>query len=109
MKKGDVILIPFPFTNLSGEKLRPALVLHVSFSDVTVAFITTQLGFREPINILIKPDPENGLRLDSVIILHKLATIAKELIEGRLGSISDDVLREVDQKLITIFKINVNP
>ncbi len=40
MIKGGIIRIPFPFTDLSGNKLRPALVLAVDRDDVTVAFIT---------------------------------------------------------------------
>ncbi len=43
MNKGEIILITFPFTDLSGSKLRPALVLAADKEDVTVAFITTNL------------------------------------------------------------------
>ena len=43
MKKGDIVLIPFPFTDLTGTKNRPALILIDSDEDVTVSFITTQL------------------------------------------------------------------
>mgnify|MGYP003344528084 CR=1 FL=1 len=41
MTKGDIVLIPFPFTDLTGSKLRPALILATTEHDVTVAFITT--------------------------------------------------------------------
>lgn len=41
MKKGDLILIPFPFTDLSGNKNRPALVLINSELEITVAFISS--------------------------------------------------------------------
>jgi mRNA interferase MazF len=43
MPKGTTVLIPFPYTDLSGSKLRPALIIAETQLDVTVAFITTQL------------------------------------------------------------------
>ena len=41
MPKGDIILITFPFTDLSGSKLRPAIILASTTLDFTVCFITT--------------------------------------------------------------------
>lgn len=43
MKKGDIVLISFPFTDLLGIKNRPAIILATSDLDITVAFISTQL------------------------------------------------------------------
>ncbi len=41
MQKGDVILIVCPFTDLSGNKLRPALVVAETLAYLTVLLITT--------------------------------------------------------------------
>ena len=41
MAKGTIVLITFPFTDLSGSKLRPVVILAETIEDVTVAFITT--------------------------------------------------------------------
>ena len=60
MAKGDIVLITFPFTDLSGSKLRPALILTESELDITVSFITTQIGWREVTDILLKPTSVAG-------------------------------------------------
>jgi mRNA interferase MazF len=41
--KAKIILIHFPFTNLTDFKLRPALVIHESENDVVVAFISSKI------------------------------------------------------------------
>lgn len=41
--KGKIVLIPFPFTNLTAAKLRPALVLFDGEGDVVVAFISSRV------------------------------------------------------------------
>jgi mRNA interferase MazF len=62
MKKGDIVLLSFPFTDLKGKKIRPALVLVVSDLDVIVAFITTQFKWQNAFDILLEPDESNGLK-----------------------------------------------
>jgi mRNA interferase MazF len=62
MVKGDIILITFPFTDLSGSKLRPTVVLSANELDVTVCFITTQLQWQELTDVPLLPTLFNGLR-----------------------------------------------
>jgi len=51
MAKGEIVVITFPFTDLSGSKLRPAVILADTTQDVTVAFINTQLKWQEPTEV----------------------------------------------------------
>jgi len=103
--KGTILLIPFPFTDLSGSKLRPAVVLSESQFDVTVSFITTQLQWQEPTDVLLTPSAINKIKKLSLIRLNKLATIDKTLIKGKIGSVLPAQLIEINQKLKIIFQI----
>ncbi len=105
MPKGNIVLIPFPFTDLSGNKLRPALILTETLIDVTVSFITTQLQWQESTDIILQPNITNGIKKTSLVRLSKLATIDKSLVRGKLGSISQIQIVELNQKLLTIFQI----
>jgi mRNA interferase MazF len=62
MKKGDIVLIPFPFTNLTAIKNRPALILIDSNEDITVSFITTELKWQEKFDVRLEPSYINGLK-----------------------------------------------
>ncbi len=75
MAKGEIVVIMFPFTDLSGSKLRPAVVLADTTHDVTVAFITTQLKWQEATDVLLAPTLINSLKKTSLIRTSKLATL----------------------------------
>ncbi|HEY8927661.1 MAG TPA: type II toxin-antitoxin system PemK/MazF family toxin [Mucilaginibacter sp.] len=105
MAKGTIVLIPFPFTDLSGNKLRPALILAETTLDVTVSFITTQIQWRESTDIMLQPTKTNGIKKTSLVRLGKIATIDKTLVAGKLGLIDQIHLGDLDSKLKTIFQI----
>ncbi|MEB2775552.1 type II toxin-antitoxin system PemK/MazF family toxin [Algoriphagus sp. D3-2-R+10] len=105
MIKGDVILVPFPFTDLTGLKNRPALVLLATEYDITVAFISTQIKGASSLDLLIHPNIENGLKRESLIRVSKIVTLDKKIVLGRLGRISDNDIKSIDSKLIQAFSI----
>ena len=99
MQKGDVVLIVFPFTDLSGNKLRPALVIAETSADLTVLFITTQLKWQEETDVIVSPDSNNGIKKQSLLRISKIATLDKALVKGRLGFIDPIIQKAVDAKL----------
>lgn len=105
MTKGDIVLIKFPFTDLSGSKLRPAVVLVTTATDSTVCFITTQLGWQEPTDLLLSPNEINGLKKPSLLRIGKIATLDKTLVKGLLGRLSQVEVIELNTKLKTLLQL----
>ena len=106
MIKGDIILIPFPFTDLTGNKLRPAVVLIETDNDLTVSFITTQLKWRDVNDIELLPSNDNGIKKDSLIRLSKIATVDRSLAIGKLGELQKGQLTELNIKLKKLFQLD---
>jgi mRNA interferase MazF len=108
--KGKIVLVPFPFTDLTAAKLRPALVVYEGEKDAVVAFISSKIPSElSDVDILIRDDhpgfKKAGLKVDSVIKLDKIATILKDLIVGELGELDEDLKKEVNDKLKRIMEI----
>ena len=99
MVKGDIVVITFPFTNLSGSKLRPAVVLADTALDLTVCFITTQMQWHEPTDVKLLPTSFNGLRKQSLIRTNKIATLDKTLTKGLLGRLTNIEITELNNNL----------
>ena len=105
MIKGDIILIPFPFTDLTSSKLRPAIILISTDYDVTVSFITTQLKWINSTDIQIKPSNKNGIKKESIIKLSKIATIDKALALGKIGELDQLTLLDLNIKLKILLQL----
>jgi mRNA interferase MazF len=105
MTKGDIVLITFPFTDLSGSKLRPAIVLVVNKLDITVCFITTQISFHESTDVEITPTQKNGIKQPSLIRTSKIATLDKSLAKGLIGELSSTEIKLLDANLRKLFQI----
>ena len=98
--KGKIVLIPFPFTDLTNYKLRPALVIHEGDKDVIVAFISSRIPntLSEYEIVISKDHPEfklTGLKVDSVIKLNKIATVLRDLVYGEIGELGP-ILRSIE-------------
>ena len=106
-KKSTVVLVPFPFTDLSGNKVRPAIIVsnNVKGGDVIVIFISSKKGKLHINDVLIATDKENGLKATSHCKCAKIATLDKKIILGELGVISAKTAEEINKKLKTVLGI----
>lgn len=105
MEKGDILLIRFPFTDLSGSKFRPAVVLFSSETDIVVCFITTQLGWKEDTDIILSPTLENGLKKVSLLRTGKIACLDKAFAKGILGKLSITEILTLNSNLKTLLTL----
>jgi len=111
MEKGTIVLVRFPFSDLEGEKLRPAVVLapENEYGDVCLAFVTSRLVPDASDAVVLQSEDtgfgKTGLKVGSTIRVGKIVTVEKHLIAGKLGALSRLHLAELDAKLRHIFKL----
>ena len=102
MESGTIILLRFPFSDRIGFKRRPALVLKdFEDGDLIVCRITSKI-YRSKYDIYIDNWSHFGLRLPSVIRVHKMATLESDMIESIMGCIDDITLNKVKQVYLSI-------
>ncbi len=102
--KGEVVVMPFPFSDLSASKRRPALVLaDLSGDDVILCQITSQHVKDAHAIALNDNDMVNGsLKQASNIRPNRLFTADKAIIVYKIGSITTAKFQQVRDQIIEL-------
>ena len=112
LHQSDVVLVPFPFADLTGTKLRPAVVVSSDPQEpeLILAFITSVMANRSPRGAevaILQDDPEfelAGLKTDSLIRLDKLVTLSRAIIHRQLGSLGPQTRERIKMMLPRAFE-----
>ena len=106
LHRGDVVLVPFPFTDLTAKKVRPAVIVSPDPQDldVIVAFISSVTPVAACSTDWILPITNSefsltGLKMTSVFRVSKLLTLHRSLILRKLGRVGPAIQRELDARL----------
>jgi mRNA interferase MazF len=92
---GDIVLLKFPFTDSKTYKKRPALIINdFDDGDIVVCRITSQI-YKTKNDIFIDDWQKSGLKLPSVIRIHKLATLEKNMVEIIMGQIDEKTKNKI--------------
>jgi mRNA interferase MazF len=111
--KYKIVLVPFPFDDLTATKVRPAVCLTDEIrphSHIVLAFITSQVAASaSPTDFVIdKSDADfatTGLKVSSTIRLHRLMTVTKSIVQRQLGELSLAQQTEIENRLRKLFSL----
>lgn len=104
--KGDVVVVPFPFSDLTEAKRRPALVVAVfEGNDLLLCQITSRhVRDSDAISLEVADFESGGLRQKSNIRPNRLFTTDQRIVLYKAGHIKGDKLREVIRKIVEILQ-----
>lgn len=104
--KGDVVVIPFPFSDLSQAKRRPTLVItDLIGDDLILCQITSQnISDKYAISLDDKDFQSGSLKRKSNIRPNRIFTADNHIILYKIGQVKNDKLDEVIKKIIQIIQ-----
>ncbi len=103
-KRGDVVLVPFPFSDQTMTKRRPAVIVSSNLynnasSDIVIMAITSQIDKAAGIGECLIKDWQVAGLLKPSAIKPAISTIEQKLILKKLGSLSSDDLSSAENAL----------
>lgn len=104
--KGDIVILPFPFSNLSAAKKRPAVILSIPQGDDYIMLQITSKNVKDSYAIsLLQSDFASGsLHQDSNIRPNKIFTLDHNLILYKAGHLTENKLNEYVNKVCSIIQ-----
>jgi mRNA interferase MazF len=108
--RGDVVLVPFPFTDLTTQKQRPALVIssksfNDSSADAILLAITSQVQTdlqHSDYRLSLDEQKQGGLPKPSIVKTTKVVTLSQALIIKKLGRLPVETVDQIVRKLISV-------
>jgi mRNA interferase MazF len=104
---GDVVVVPFPFTDLASAKIRPALVLAaLTRGDVILCQITSQAaGHPEAVPVLLADfEAGGGLRRASFALPHRVVTANEVCVRRAVGRLKPEKLNQIRERVCAIIR-----
>ena len=103
--RGDVVVVPFPFSDLSDYKKRPALIVAELEGDDRILCQITSQQFRDRHAVTIDDSSfkEGALQKISYVRPNRLFTADSRIVLYRVGCLKSDKIEEVVRRLIEIF------
>lgn len=102
MKTGDIVLLPFPFAELTNKKVRPAVVVCETkdkYADIVVCAISSVVPQVLSNNEFpIKPNKINKLRSDSVVKVDRIVTVKSRDVIATIGKLEVESLETFAKK-----------
>lgn len=104
--KGDVVVVPFPFSDLTTAKRRPALVIaELTRNDLILCLITSQITSDNYTTLIENNDFETGsLNKTSYVKSNRVFTANEQIIAYKVGTLTSEKTNEVVAKLIAILR-----
>ena len=95
IESGSIVLLKFPFTDGISYKRRPALILKdLEDGDILVCRITSKI-YKSKYDVYLSDWSNFGLKLPSVVRVHKMATLEKDMMETIMGKLDDATLNKI--------------
>ncbi|MDO8746284.1 MAG: type II toxin-antitoxin system PemK/MazF family toxin [Thermodesulfovibrionales bacterium] len=108
LKQRDIILIPIPFTDLTSQKKRPAIIIsndnyNETHEDIVVVALTSNVESRDFTIMLTNDDMEEGtLKVTSMIRADKIYTLNKSIALKTFGRVTHDILSKIKDSFLKL-------
>lgn len=115
LRQRDIVLIPIPFTDLTSQKKRPAVIIssdtyNESNEDIVVVALTSNIEPREFSVILNNEDLENGvLKVTSMIRVDKIYTLNNSIAIKTFGRVKPNILTKIKDALSKLTEEHAEP
>ncbi|MBI4823660.1 MAG: type II toxin-antitoxin system PemK/MazF family toxin [Nitrospirae bacterium] len=110
LKQRDIVLIPIPFTNLTSQKKRPAVIIssdkyNEANEDIVVVALTSNVEPRDFTVILTADDLEEGnLKVTSMIRADKIYALNKLIVLKTFGRVKHEIFAKVKESILKLIE-----